>query len=238
MNASHTAVGSMGSRFEAIRMSRESLIRAADFDWNRLGRRVVLDLAEGLVSWMSPTGMHEKITYGAEKNVEIASDCCGIMIYGSFGSRRWKRLEDPPGTGMEADAAFYVGENARLYRLACDRGEDEEFEDRVPPDLVIEAEAFHGDPDKPDRWADLGVTEMWQLEKGRTRLDPPKAEILGLRPSVRRRSESVLLPSLTPDMIARAVHLFCRGRTDEMKDFLLRAYAGQKHEHEDDGFSP
>ena len=220
MNASVTAVGSMGSRFEAIRMSPESLIRATEFDWNRLGKRVVIDLAEGLVSWMSPTRLHEKMAAGAERTVDMAARCRGITVYGGLRRCRWKRPEDPSGAGMEADGSFYIGENVRLYRLACDRGEDEEFENRVPPDLVIEAEAFHGDPDKPNRWAELGVTEMWRLEKGKTRLDPPKTEILGLRPSPVPLARSVLLPFLAPDSISLAVHLSCRMRADEMVEFI------------------
>ena len=235
-NGTAIETGSCGSVFQSVRIDPYFIPQAAQMDWNRMGRRVVLDAVRGIVSWMSPSRLHEKITHAAEKTVELVSDFCGTEISDCFGSGRWKKPEDPPGTGMEADTAFYIGKNACLYIEACDAGEDEVFEDRTPPDLVIEAEAFHSDVGKPRRWAALGVTEMWRLEKGKTRLDPPKAEILGLQPEVRRLSRSLLLPALTPDTISKAVHLSCRRRTEEMEGLLRQVSAPPPPDDDEPGF--
>ena len=82
----------------------------------------------------------------------------GTAITGASKGLRTTRLRgrnDHPGTGMEPDCAFYVGERARCYRAALADGEAaaEPFFERTPPDLVVEAEIASIDEGKIARYA-------------------------------------------------------------------------------------
>ncbi|MDE0114718.1 MAG: hypothetical protein OXI87_06175 [Albidovulum sp.] len=53
--ARQRCVGPMGSEFWRIEVSPEIVPALAEkADWNRMGRRVMIDAAKGIISWMSP----------------------------------------------------------------------------------------------------------------------------------------------------------------------------------------
>ena len=159
-------IGPLGSEFWRIRVPPEAIPELArEIDWNRLGRRVVIDPVGGLIAWMHPAGPHEGYADAADKVVERV----GRRLTGGFpkGMRgmRWRLPEDPPNTGLEADASFYTGEHADAWQRAFEEGSEAvaRFELATPPDLVVEAEVTHLDHDKPARYARLGAPEMWQI---------------------------------------------------------------------------
>ena len=124
---------------------------AREFDWNRMGRRFMIDAEEGIISWMSPSSTHEILGKATDLMVRMA----GAMM------NRHVREKG----GLEPDEAFYLGDKAAAWYEA-DRigGEDavHDFEARTPPNLVVEV--THHDVDKPHRYAELGIPEMWRVD--------------------------------------------------------------------------
>ena len=142
--------------------------------------------------------------------IHILSADAGTAITGASKGLRTTRLRgrnDPPGTGMEPDCAFYVGERARCYRAALADGEAaaETFFERTPPDLVVEAEIASIDEGKIARYGEMGVRELWRLH-GRKGSRDLRVEFIGLRPGTApcRLDASEVLGALTPDEPARS----------------------------------
>ncbi len=225
----HRCVGSMGSEFWRIEVPPEIVPSlAAEFDWNRMGRRVMIDAAKGIISWMSPSSAHETLADAADKTVERAARRSGGRARAMRGTR-WKGPEDPRNTGLEADASFYIGANAERWYAALDEGgaaAAEAFEAATPPDLAVEVEVTRFDGDKPGRYAALGVREMWRAAS-RDDGNRVEVEILDLRSPGEPRSapESAALPGLKAALLPEAFDLARRGRFEKLEELLAAALA-------------
>ena len=161
-------VGSLGSTVHVLHADADTVTALAAIDWNRHFSQVCLDPARGIITLMSPSFPHEKLSKFLDDVVEAA----GEMLAGTVQVLRSTRLrgrDDPPGTGMEPDCAFYVGERAKDFRASLAIGEAEAvaFIERTAPDLVVEVEITHGDEGKIERYAELGVRELWRLHRHR-----------------------------------------------------------------------
>ena len=80
-----------------------------------------------------------------------------------------------------------MGNKATAWYEADSKGGEEavlEFEALAPPDLVVEVEVTHHDVNKPRRYAELGVREMWRVdgEKGVKHLQVEILDLLGGNP--------------------------------------------------------
>jgi len=146
---------------------------------------------------------------------------------------RWKRLKDPSNTGVEADASFYIGEKAEQWIAAYQVGGREiasEFEKKTPPDLIVEVEVTNLDKDKPVRYAELGVREMWQVEE-RKEGEAYRTEIVILdlqaRGGPREIVQSKVLPGLTATNLPNAYHLAQSVMLDELRSMLSKELAIQ-----------
>ena len=155
---------------------------------------------------MTPSRLHDDLAGILDHIVDAA----GSAITGAARGLRTTRLRgrnDPPGTGMEPDCAFYLGERARGYRAALAEGEEaaETFFERTPPDLVVEAEITSADEGKIARYGDLGVRELWRLH-GRKGSRDLRVEFLVLRSGTEPRSlaASEVLAGLTPEDVCEA----------------------------------
>ena len=200
-------IGPLGSTIHVLRADAGTVAELAAVDWNRSFGRVCLDPVRGLVTLMTPSRLHDDLAGILDHIVDAA----GSAITGAARGLRTTRLRgrnDPPGTGMEPDCAFYVGERAREYRSALAEGEQaaEAFFERTPPDLVVEAEITSADEGKIVRYGDLGVRELWRLH-GRKGSRDLRAEFLALRTgaSPRPLSASEVLAGLTPEDVCEAV---------------------------------
>ena len=213
-HAAVTSVGSLGSRFHTAAFPPGFAGRIAELDWSGFGKRIFIDAVNGLVSWMSPSGLHEMTASSAETAAILAARLYGLRITQSLRATRWQGKD----AAIEADGAFYTGRNAERYITACREGNEQDFIAFTSPDLVIEVEVFHADRKKPQRWADLGVTEMWRLEKGGNL--KTETEILDLRTSVRSVKRSVLFPALSEKAVSYAVHLAYRHETEDVERYL------------------
>ena len=113
---------------------------------------------------MAPSRLHEDLTEILDRIVDAAGSAVADAVKG-LRSTRLRGRDDPPGTGMEPDCAFYVGERAKGYYGACAEGEAavESFVERIAPDLVVETEITSFDEGKIARYGDLGVRELWRL---------------------------------------------------------------------------
>ena len=203
-----TFVGPLGSTIHCLRADAETVAAVAGVDWNERFRRVCLDPVRGIITLMAPSRLHEDLGVVFEDLVDAAADVLSRTAK-RLGSPRLRPEADPPGTGMEPDCAFYVGETAASYLDALAEGAEaaDAFLERNGPDLIVEVEITHADRGKIERYADLGVREFWHL---RARKDDPaslRADFFALErgvcPSPLEASE--VLPGLTPEDVCEAV---------------------------------
>ena len=207
--------GPLGSTIHVLRADADTVAALAAVDWNRHFRRVRLDPVQGIITLMSPSRLHEDLT----ELVGQIVDAAGSVLSGASRGIRSTRLRgqgEPPGTGMEPDGAFYVGERARGYFAACREGDPEadDYVLRVAPDLVVETEITSFDEGKISRYADLGVRELWRLY-GRKGTNELRVDLLALRAGSppRRLAASRVLEGLTPADVCEAVEKVRFGET-------------------------
>ena len=225
--------GPLGSTIHTLRADPETIAALADVDWNRCFRRVCLDPVRGLITLMAPSFPHEDL---AEILGDVVS-AAGSVISGATKGIRSTRLRgrgEPPGTGMEPDCAFYVGERARGFRDALVEGnaQAEAFIERNAPDLVVEVEITHADEGKIARYGQMGVRELWRLH-GRRSTRELRADFLALRPdgAPRRLDASRVLEGFTPDDMCEAVEAVRFGLThDERTEAVARIVRRRQRE--------
>ena len=222
---STTYTGPLGSTIHVLRADADTIASLAAVDWSRHFRRVCLDPVRGLITLMSPSYPHEDLTAILDDIVDVA----GSTLAGAAKKLRSLRLRgqgDPPGTGMEPDCAFYVGERARGYFAALGDADVTEaaFVEHTAPDLVVEVEITHADKGKAERYGQMGVRELWRLH-GRKDTRKLRAELLALHPRNPPRvlEASEVLDGLTPDDVCDAVAGVRVGQTyDERRDAVAR----------------
>ena len=199
--------GPLGSIIHVLRADAGTIAELAAIDWSRHFRRVCLDPVLGLITLMSPSRLHDDLAVILDDIVDVA----GSLLTGGSKGLRTTRLRgrgEPPGTGMEPDCAFYVGERARGYRAALAEGTAaaDAFLEYTAPDLVVEVEITSADEGKIERYGELGVRELWRLHgrKGTTEL---RVDFLALHPGSRPRGleASEVLEGLTPGDVCEAV---------------------------------
>ena len=127
---------------------------------------------------------------------------------------------------MVSDCGFDVGERARgFFRSRREsRAAVEAYVEHVAPDLVVEVEITHADEGKAERYADIGVRELWRLH-GRKGTEELRAEFLALDSESAPRwiGASLVLEGLTPDDVCEAVDGVRCGETyDERKEAVAR----------------
>ena len=228
----HHVIGPLGSEFWRIKVSPELVpALAREFDWNRLGRRVMIDSLAGIITWMNPSSLHAGMADATDEIVKAA----GPFIRGGVkGMRdtRWKRPEDPMNVGLEADAAFYIGDTAEQWFAVYRKGGEEaveRFEEQTPPDLVVEVEVTHLDGDKPNRYAKLGVREMWRVSRN-AKSSGIVLTILDLQEGGGPRTIEVsqVLLGLSANILPEAYRLARAGILDELNALLGRFLVSHK----------
>ena len=202
-----THTGPLGSTIHSLRADAGTVTALAAIDWNRWFPRVTLDPVRGLITLMTPSRLHDDLSEILSHIVDIA----GSAVTGASRGLRTTRLRgpgEPPGTGMEPDCAFYVGDRARAYRAALVDGEAaaDAFLERTAPDLVVEVEITSADESKIARYGELGVRELWRLH-GRKGTRDLRVDFLALRPGATPRPlpASALLGGLTENDVRKAV---------------------------------
>ena len=202
-----THIGPLGSTIHSLRADAGTVTALAAIDWNRWFPRVTLDPVRGLITLMTPSRLHDDLSEILSHIVDIA----GSAVTGASRGLRTTRLRgpgEPPGTGMEPDCAFYVGDRARAYRAALVDGEAaaDAFLERTAPDLVVEVEITSADESKIARYGELGVRELWRLH-GRKGTRDLRVDFLALRPGATPRPlpASALLGGLTENDVRKAV---------------------------------
>ena len=165
--AEFTGRGALGSEYSLYRRTPEQVcLLARCLDTLRAGcRRALFDAAQGLILLMAPSRSHEVTKTATER---VLDALCGAADLGfeSFGATRLRRPGDPPNTGPEPDAAFYVGAKALAYAEAAQSADPDGacdlFVMENPPDLVVEVEATHADEHKLAAYRRLDVAEVWR----------------------------------------------------------------------------
>ncbi len=207
--------GPLGSVIHVLRADPETVAALAAVEWNRHFRRVWLDPVRGIIALTAPSHLHEDLTELVGQIVDAAGSAVSQAVKG-LRSTRLRGRGDPPGTGMEPDGAFYVGERARRYYAVRGQGAAaaEAFVDRTAPDLVVETELTHHDEGKIERYGELGVRELWRLH-GRKGTDELRVDFLALGSGSAPRplSASRVVAGLTPDDVCEAVEKVRVGQT-------------------------
>ena len=216
MNESGTTfVGPLGSTIHCLRADPETVAAVAGLDWNERFRRVCLDPVRGVITLMAPSHLHESLGRALDNLVEAAADVLRSAASG-LGSTRLRGEGDPPGTGMEPDCAFYVGDAAHAYFDALAEGEEvaEAFLERNAPDLVVEVEITHADRGKIERYGTLGVKEFWHVRGSKDASTTLRADFWapGRGAAPRPLESSQVLPGLTPEDVCEAVEGVRLGR--------------------------
>ena len=220
-----THTGPLGSTIHVLRADADTITELAAIDWNRCFRRVCLDPVRGLITLMSPSHRHEDLATILGDIVDAA----GSVLAGATRGLRGTRLrgpDEPPGTGMEPDCAFYVGERARDFRAALAEGEAAAvaFIEHTAPDLVVEVEITNADAGKIERYGEMGVREVWRL-RGRRDTTELDADFLALQPGAppRELDASETLDGLTPGDVCEAVESMRLSLTrDERTEAVVR----------------
>ena len=218
-------IGPLGSTIHVLRADTGTIAGLAAIDWSRHFRRVCLDPVRGLITLMAPSHSHEDLTRILDHVVDVAGSALTGAVHGLLATRL-RRPSEPPGTGMEPDCAFYVGERARGFYAALDEGRRaaDAFVDRTAPDLVVEVEITSADEGKAERYRDMGVRELWRLHGHRDSWEL-RAEFLALRPGSPPLGldASEVLPGLMPRDVCEAVERVRFGRThDERAEAVIR----------------
>ena len=201
-----TREGPLGSTVHVLHADPDTIAALATVDWSQCFSRVCLDPVRELVTLMAPSPLHDHLTGILDHIVDAA----GSVLTGAAQGLRHTRLRgrgEPPGTGMEPDCAFYLGERARGYLAALAEGAAvaDEFLERNAPDLVVEVEITGADEGKIARYAEFGVRELWWL-RGRKGTHDLEADFLALRPEEppRELAASEVLEGLTRNDVCEA----------------------------------
>ena len=226
MNAPGTMqTGPLGSTIHVLRADAETIVELAALDWNRPFRRVCLDPVRRVITLMSPSRLHEDLASIFDDIVRVA----GSTLAGAARTLRSPRLRgrgEPPGTGMEPDCAFYVGDRARGYQAALREGATaaDAYLENIAPDLVVEAEITSADAGKAERYGEMGVRELWRLH-GRQGTQELRVEFFALSNgngngnstgnTPRALDASEILEGLTPADVCEAVDGVRFSLTDE-----------------------
>ncbi len=204
---STTITGPLGSTIHVLRVDAETIERLTVIDWNRHFPRATLDPVRGLISLMSPSRLHEGVADALDKIVDQAAAMIGRASTG-LGSTRYRRKSEPAGTGLEPDCSFFIGAKVHAYLSALKISEAaaDEFILETPPDLVVEVELTPVEAGKPDRYGQLGVSELWLLTPNRKRRIIG-AKFLALQPSEPPQSIHVsrVLPGILPEQLVQAI---------------------------------
>ncbi|MCY4452012.1 MAG: Uma2 family endonuclease [Immundisolibacterales bacterium] len=200
-------VGPLGSTIHVLRADAATIAELAGIDWSRHFGRVSLDPARGLITLMSPSRLHDDLSEILDDIVDLAADAFGRSSKG-LRMTRLRPQGDPPGTGLEPDCSFYIGERADRYRLALMEGEAaaDAFLEETGPDLVVEVEVTQVDKGKIERYAALGAREFWQIRARRGEREVA-VDFFALHPDAPPRplAASVVLQGLTPDDVREAI---------------------------------
>ena len=199
--------GPLGSTIHVLRADADTIVQLAAIDWSRHFRRVCLDPVLGLITLMSPSHLHEDLSEIVRDIVDIAADVGGRTSK-ALRSTRLRCRDEPPGTGMEPDCAFYVGERAEAFRVALAKGQAaaDAYLLHNGPDLVVETEITHVDEGKIERYGQLGVRELWRLYGRRSsRVLEVDFLALSMNGPPRMLAVSEVLDGLTPEDVCEAV---------------------------------
>ena len=217
--------GPLGSTIHVLHADAGTIAELAAIDWNRHFHRVCLDPVRGIITLMAPSRLHGDLSGILGDIVKVA----GSVITGSMKSIRSTRLRgrgEPPGTGMEPDCAFYVGERARGCFAARTEGEAalDACVERIAPDLVVEVEITHADKGKTERYGETGVRELWRPH-GRKGTRELRTDLLASGPgnAPRKPDASEVIEGFTPDDVCEAVDEVGAGQTlDQRTEAVAR----------------
>lgn len=189
--------------------TEESLKGSVRMSYNQ-GRLLIMTLSRA----------HELDSERLSLIVRLAAAGMGVTCQ---GVGRTTLKSDDTRRGKEADCAFYLANEPSMRRTReLDLSVD------PPPDLAIEVEAAHRDPQMLAIYASIGVPEVWVYDEGVVR-----ALLLQPDGSYRPTATSISLPLLPlheiPRWLARAVEVGESVMTIEFLDWVRNDLAARNN---------
>ena len=196
--------GSLGSDVVAVKCGSKRTLQVVAEQLAESFRKGWVDFAQGIAVFIAPTRNHETVGILAKELVEALCESQDIDVVG-FGSTTVSAGTE--AGSADPDESFLVGERATRY-LGIDQAEgwtaaNADLGD-APPDLVIEVEHTHYDPNKVNIYRAASVKELWDLATGATGRSP-KITHLQAEGSPQAIETSRILPSVRADSLADAV---------------------------------
>ena len=201
---SHNEKGSLGSDVLALRGGSPRMLKAMTEVLATEFRKSWYDLTAGIAVFMAPSRVHE---FTSRDAIELVKALChakavAVVALGSATART-----DDRDQGLEPDESFLIGERAaRFLGIEARDGTKAALADlgEKPPDLAVEVEHTHYDPNKVAIYRALGVPELWEMATSVVQRAP---RILDLQAegSARSVSTSRILPGVRAERLPAAI---------------------------------
>ena len=155
--------GDRGSRVLAVTSDDAQALQRLVESLGSGFRKVWFDLAGGFAEFMSPSQAHEFTARDARDLVMALCHARGIDVV-DMGATT---IQTPDGAKAgDPDESFLVGKRATAYReIEAAEGNRAagSFVEGQSPDLAIEVEHTHRQPEKVNIYRECGVAELWNL---------------------------------------------------------------------------
>ena len=203
--------GPLGSTIHVLHADPQTVIELASIDWNRSFRRVCLDPVRGVITLMAPSRLHEELARTLDHVVDVAASALtgavkGLLDGAASGTRCRGRLPPVRAWSRTARSTLVRRPGPTAPRSRREKTRPMRSLTRTPPTWWWRSRITSANESKIERYADLGVRELWLLQAPEGS-GTPHAEFLALRPGTapRRLASSAVLRSLTPDDVCEAI---------------------------------
>lgn len=241
------AKGSLGSELLVLRNGSPKVLGAMVDELRGRFRQCRFDLTAGIAVFMAPSRAHEYTAADVGDTVIALCRCLSLAVVSLRSSTT--RSEDERQSG-DPDASFFVGEKAeRFLRLRERAGHAAAVEatEEESPDLVVEVEHTHYNPDKVSIYRAAGAKELWDLATGAVGRSPAMHD-LQAEGGARKIEVSELVPGVRTDGLPTAmaelraigglVEFGWKLRDGQPVERRLLDAAGAEPPHQDAGVAP
>ena len=200
----HKETGSLGSDVFALCGGSPRVFEAMVEELANEFRKCWYDLTAGIAVFMAPSRAHEFTANDLRQLVEALCYSTGLAV---VVMRSTTARTDDRSKSMDPDESFLIGERAaRFLRIESEQGLKAALADVgvEPPDLAVEVEHTHYDPNKVEVCRAAGIGELWELATDDARRAPRILD-LQARGGPRPVATSRLLPGVRAERLPAAV---------------------------------
>ena len=159
----HKETGSLGSDVLALCGGSPRVLQGMVEGLATEFRKGWFDLSAGIAVFMAPSRAHAFTSEDVNELIKALCHSNGLAVV-AMGDTTI--TADAGDKSIEPDESFLIGERAaRFLDIEAREGLEAALEDvgEEPPDLVVEVEHTHYDPDKIEVYRAVGARELWEL---------------------------------------------------------------------------